>query len=101
MLLDVLSTEAKGRMGELHAQELSNLSWSFAVVRVFDRNLFDAIACQAIHTSPSFLILNLTNTFWAFATVGYEHGPLVEVIAAACIKNMDHFYGQAISATAW
>ena len=74
---------------------------SLRLWRQQDENLFDAVAVRAMDTLPAFLILNMTNTFWAFAAMGFQHPPFVNAIADELLKRIDHIYGQAISATAW
>mmetsp|Transcript_89783 Transcript_89783/g.172092 ORF Transcript_89783/g.172092 Transcript_89783/m.172092 type:complete len:167 (-) Transcript_89783:46-546(-) len=43
----------------------------------------------------------LANTAWAFASIAFLDGPLMDAIAAAAIRKISEFYGQSISNMAW
>eukprot|EP00747_Dinoflagellata_sp_TGD_P130656 gnl/TRDRNA2_/TRDRNA2_174855_c1_seq1.p1 gnl/TRDRNA2_/TRDRNA2_174855_c1~~gnl/TRDRNA2_/TRDRNA2_174855_c1_seq1.p1 ORF type:complete len:329 (+),score=31.04 gnl/TRDRNA2_/TRDRNA2_174855_c1_seq1:634-1620(+) len=51
------------------SQELSNLSWSFARLKVNDRPLLAAISSEALKKLGHFTSLHISNTVWAFAVL--------------------------------
>ena len=48
-----------------------------------------------------FIAQHISNTAWAFATVGQKNEPLFAALAKAAEQRMKDFKAQEISSTAW
>ena len=54
-------------MGNLSAQNLSNMAWAFAMVRRPEEMIFVALSSRAEQCMGDFSAQDLANTAWAFA----------------------------------
>jgi len=62
-------------------QTLSNVAWSLATLRCFDRVLLELVASKAIMTMHFFKPFELSSLLWAFAKIG--HGDIM-----TCLKPL-------------
>eukprot|EP00850_Spirogloea_muscicola_P015822 SM000124S25954 [mRNA] locus=s124:364412:368170:+ [translate_table: standard] len=65
------------------------------------QELFRALAKRAVEVMPAFPAQALSNTVWAFATVGMADEPLLEALAAESLRKLPIFETQALANTAW
>jgi len=63
--------------------------------------LFDAIASSSLPSITSFAGRNMSNTFWAFATLSRRDGPLLAALAAEARRKIHHCTAQDLSSPAW
>jgi hypothetical protein len=56
-------------MFEYEPQEISNIAWSFARLKIVDAPLLHSIASAALHRLYEFTSLNIANTAWAFSVL--------------------------------
>jgi len=97
---DALAEASLRAVSTFSPQDLSSISWSFAVVAVLNRPLLQVIgeeACKADESSPQ----DLANTAWAFASLRIFYEPLVAAIAMASKQTLDQFSCQNLANTAW
>lgn len=60
-----------------------------------------AISAQVIANISLFHSQNLTNTAWAYATLGLVDEPLMDAIAAASINRINSFIPMELTNLAW
>jgi hypothetical protein len=63
--------------------------------------LFDAIASESMYKIRSFNPQELSNTVWAFATIGFSSQPLFDAIASKSLYNIRSFKPQNLSNIVW
>ena len=71
---------------------------------IADTSLFNSLA--ATEALPSFLVLHVSNTLWAFAAVAMSHSgnsswTFLEALAEVALTKISAFGSQSLSATAW
>jgi len=87
--------------GDLSAQELSQIAWSLASMKVQHTPLLTAIAEESIKKIAEAGPQDLGITAWAYAKLGVLNRPLMQAIAAESIRKMSDFTGQNMSNLAW
>ncbi|CAL1149459.1 unnamed protein product [Cladocopium goreaui] len=103
--LSSMAALAVRRVGEFISQELANCVWAFAKLHFRDEALLKAASVEAIRrmeeSSEDFDAMCVASISWAFATLGYWDGKLLEVIGAAVEKRVWRCKTQELSNLAW
>lgn len=100
-LFKAIARAAQPKMSTFPAQELTNLSWSFAVVAFADVSLLDEIAKTAIDTMLKFHSHNIAILAWSFAKLLYLHKPFMHAIARSSARLLHQYGPQELSNTVW
>ena len=90
-------------LDEFKPQELSNLLWAYANVKVSNSQLFKKVADHIVGLDNlnEFWPQHLSNIVWAFATAGEPHPQLFKKLAGEAIKRQHEFIPQDTSNTVW
>jgi len=92
-------------MDEFKPQELSNISWAYANVKVSNSQLFKKIGDHIVtmNNLNEFWPQELSNILWAFATAEEKHPKLFKRLADQIIglDNLHNFKPQELSNTIW
>lgn len=68
---------------------------------ISDLPFIHSLAQHAMQILPSFLVLHISNTLWAFAALVVSHPTFVEAVTTAALTKIGAFGSQSLSATAW
>lgn len=90
------------RMGELHGQDVSNIVWAFAKLRVLHERLFVRIEEHAKPRLSSFSPQALSNLSWSYAKMQVATAGILEDVAAEVLRRrMQGCFPQALVTIAW
>ncbi|KAJ1447109.1 hypothetical protein M885DRAFT_404876, partial [Pelagophyceae sp. CCMP2097] len=93
--------------GAFKPQELSNLAWAFAKLRVRAPRLLDVIARACILERAALKPQALANLAWAYATLGgtapmtYHERALLDAVGDECARGAKRLNAQQLSNVAW
>jgi len=62
---------------------LANLAWSVSQLVITDNPLLESISASSIRSLQQFSSLNLANSSWSFALLGFHAAPLLNAISSA------------------
>ena len=91
------------RIEILTSQDISNLMWSLAKIRInMDRRLADDVSKRSVVTAGQFKPQGVANLMWAFATLGMEPGEeLAGAMSRRAVATAGQFTPQNVANLMW
>ena len=104
-LLTNIADETIGRFNEFNAQDISNLAWAYATMKIQNRSLFEAMGdfVSNMYDLKSFKPQELANIVWAYATANEKHPDLFRIVGdnIDSMLDLNPFDPQALSNIVW
>lgn len=100
-LLDTLASKACEHPELFKPQELCNLLWAFATLKVRHAKLFERFADTAASRMREFTPQGLSQTIWAYSKLNLSKHSLLLAAAAAALPRLPSYDAQSLATLAW
>jgi hypothetical protein len=100
-LLDALAARACELPSEFKPQELCNLLWAYATLKVRHARLFEAFADAAQACMAGFTPQGLSQTIWAYSKLNLSKHALLLCAASHALPKLGSYDAQSLATLAW
>ncbi|KAL1525066.1 hypothetical protein AB1Y20_019939 [Prymnesium parvum] len=100
-LLDALAERACAAPDAFNPQELCNLLWAFATLKVRHAALFERCAAVVVARAADFTPQGLSQTIWAYSKLNLCKHSLLIAAANAALPRLATYDAQSLATLAW